>query len=236
MPETEVDGLPAFDRGDEYIYGRYLLLRSFLALSGRRALVAPRDTEALIESVYHPAGSLPGAGLEPFCSALHEAKQEEAERKRKAESKAQSTLVAMPDDVGFLDQSSAGLEENNPDLLRYRRATTRLAPPSVTLICLHRSPDGSLALDPEPGSQIVDLEQKPDWPTTRELVNRQVRVSNYELVEYLLSQKAHKSWRDSAWLRSARLVIFKGGEGECQDASFVLKLDRTFGLYLEDRQ
>jgi CRISPR-associated endonuclease/helicase Cas3 len=235
MPEVETNGLPVFERGDAYIYSRYLLLRSYLALRGRPELVTPCDTEMLIESVYDPTRRLSGAETEPFASALHQAQQREAKRQRKAENEAQRKLIVTPDAVDFLEHPNAGLEEDNPDLHSYRRAATRLAPPSVTLICLHRTPDDRLSLDPEPGSPIVDVDCEPDWPTTRELVNRKVEVSNYDLVTYFVSRQAHKYWRDNAWLRHARLVVFKGGEGECEDAPFVLRLDRKLGLYMEDK-
>src|SRR5262249_51496032 len=52
-PEEEQDGVPGFGPS-EYVYARYVLLRSFLVLSGLACIRLPADLEGFIERVYGP--------------------------------------------------------------------------------------------------------------------------------------------------------------------------------------
>ncbi len=237
IPNLNAEGLPDFPRGDQWIYGTYWLLRSYLALRDLPALVTPRDTSALIESVYDRHITLPGADSAPFASALQSAWEKSDADRQKAKSEADKNLIVSPTAIDFLEHPNADLEEDNPDLHRYRQAATRLSPPSVTLICLHRARDGKLLLDPESKGLVVSIEDEPDQAMVRELVNRKVEVSNHDLVSYFVLREVPKTWRNIAWLRHARLAIFReGGVCEYDDMPFALKLDRKLGLYMEDKQ
>jgi CRISPR-associated endonuclease/helicase Cas3 len=232
MPET-LEGAPRFDRGDVYIYGQYLMLRSYLTLRHRDSIVTPDETQVLIESVYGPENLLPKPLSTAMQQALDKARKAMEKRERSTRIEADSKLIPPPNDKYLLERSNACLDEDNPELHKYRRAATRLAPPSITLICLHRSSRG-LALDRSPDSLLVDLNQKPDWEATKALFSRKIDTSDYRLVKYFADQCVPAKWEKNAWLRHAHPVIFKDGCCYPEGVSFYLELDPKLGLMVKE--
>ncbi|MCL4531207.1 MAG: CRISPR-associated helicase Cas3', partial [Chloroflexi bacterium] len=135
MPDMEND-VPKFERGETHVYEKYVLMRSWAVMRQRKSITTPGETQNLIEAIYGDETRLPTDLPESFLSALSDAREKMEEAERKAKSQAQSKLIPLPDDEFMPEQSNAGLEEDNPALHEYRQAATRLAPPSITLICL----------------------------------------------------------------------------------------------------
>ena len=161
MPDLK-DDIPEFTRGDVYVYGRYFLLRSYLVLRKVESITTPGQTQPLIEAVYGPETLLPPLPSDVFRNELDKARQGMEDEQRKAKREARGKLIPWPNDSELLEEPSACLEEDNPELHRYRQAATRLAPPSITLICLHKTPHG-LALGVGPDSPVVDMTQELDF-------------------------------------------------------------------------
>jgi CRISPR-associated endonuclease/helicase Cas3 len=233
MPDVQ-DDVPQFGRGDVYVYGCYLLLRSYAVLHDRDCITTPTNVESLIESVYDPKSQLPALPGR-FQKALDQARGKMEADQRKARREANSKLITMPDDWELLERPNACLEEDDPELHTYRQAATRLASPSITLICLHRTAHG-LALNPEPDSPTVDIEQEPNSDTTRALFSRKISVMDPRLIKYFAGRPVPEAWRENPWLRYARLVEFeKGGVYRPENETWTLKLDRKLGLVMHDR-
>jgi len=232
MPEIE-NNAPRFERGETRVYEKYFLMRSWAVLRQQDSITTPDKTQEVIEAVYGDESLLPKLS-DPFLPALSDAKEKMENTERKAQSQARSKLISPPDDEFMLEQSNAGLEEDNPALHEYRQAATRLAPPSITLICLYKTPNG-LALDRQTDSTTIDLSQEPDRALTPALLNRKVEVADYRVVKYFANQEPPTGWRKNAWLRFARAVDFsEGGEYSPNDEKWKLKLDRKLGLIVED--
>ena len=158
------------------------------------------------------------------------------DEQRKAKREARGKLIPWPNDADLLEEPSACLEEDNPELHRYRQAATRLAPPSITLICLYKTPRG-LALDVRPDSLVVDLTQELDFQVTRTLYSRKIEVSDYRLVKYFAAQPIPSAWRENPWLRHARAVeLGEGGVYSPTEERWRLKLDHKLGLVIEDQE
>jgi CRISPR-associated endonuclease/helicase Cas3 len=207
------------------------LLRSYLALRGRDAVSVPADIQALIASVYDdPAAPAPVEDaalarlLEDTCEQMLEEMDREAFQARKS-------LIAWPDDEDVLSAGNLQLDEDNPELHDTWRALTRLARPSVTLVCLHRQQDG-ITLDPE-GQEPVDLTAVPDRKMVEDLVGQSVAVSSYPVVKHFLAQQPPAGWRDHAMLRYYRAAIFDEGRCICGDSQLIL--DPHQGLIIERR-
>ncbi len=233
IPEIE-NGTPQLERGDTYVYEKYVLMRSWAVLQQRGSIATPAETQKLIEAVYGDESLLPSDLPESFSHALTNAREKMENAERKAKSQAQSKLISMPDNDFMLEQSNAGLEEDNPVLHEYRQAATRLAPPSITLICLYTTPNG-LALSQQLASPTVDVSQEPDRAMTRSLLNRKVEVADYRVVKYFANQEPPTGWRKNPWLRFARVVDFsEGGEYLPKDENWKLRLDYKLGLIVED--
>lgn len=235
MPDVE-DGVPNSEPGDNLIYGKYWLLRSWTALRERSSITTPKETQELIESVYGAESLMPLQQSEAFYRALDDAREKMGSRERKAKSQARSKLIARPDEEFFLEESNAGLEEDNPNLHQYRQAATRLAPPTITLVCLNKTPRG-LALDSTQDSATVDLTQEPDREMTQKLLNRKVDVMDYDVVKYFADQQPPSGWRENPWLRYARAVEFsEGGVYQPEGEKWKLRLDRKLGLIIEEEK
>jgi hypothetical protein len=155
---------------------------------------------------------------------------------RDTKHQARSKLIAWPDDGFFLEGSNAGLEEDNPALHQYRQAATRLAPPTVALICLYRTRNG-FSLEPTCDSATVDLSREPDRDMTRQLLSRKVDVMDYRAVRCFAGQSPPSGWCANPWLRQARAVGFsEGGEYQPENENWKLRLDRRLGLMIEEEK
>lgn len=228
MP-SEDNGIPCFDEADAQIYDRYFLLRSYQALLGCQKIEIPGDTRPLLEAVYGSEDHMPGLISHEFQQTISTAFDTMEEKQAEAEHQAHTKLVRPPDDRNLLFSPITGLDEENPELHTYLRAATRLSPPGVTLICLHRLHNG-LALGSHPDSQKIDLETPPDLLTTRALFSRKIEVTKWLLVEHFTKIAAPEGWQKSPWLRHARCVEFTNDIYKPDGETWFLKLDPKLGL------
>jgi hypothetical protein len=109
---------------------------------------------------------------------------------------------------------------------------TRLAEPSVTLVCLFGSADKAY-LDRDRTSAI-DLRRLPTIAQTSDLLRSSLVVSDRRVVWTLLEESAPTPWRDSALLRHCRLRVFDTG-GVAPIGDYVAHLDPELGLAIKDR-
>lgn len=225
------EGLPQWGN-DGRIYAPYVLLRSYLALRDREGLMVPDDVPALIAAVYDDPETLPPVADPDLALALEEAYGKMLEDIDKQEWQARGNLIAWPHDEDVFSMRNKQLDEDNPELHETWRALTRLARPSITLVCLHRRADGLLTLESE-GQTPVDLTRQPDRGLAIELWEHSVAVSDYRVVRHFLAEEPPAGWLKSASLRYCRAAIFEHGRCECQDA--VLTLDRRKGLIIDGR-
>jgi CRISPR-associated endonuclease/helicase Cas3 len=222
-------GLPDFGL-DTWVYDKSTLLRTWKVMLNRKALSLPEETPNLIEAVY--GDGLKDEELEPdFRQAQREADEDERKRRNKSVYKAKERLVAPPDDEGLLSDPNEGLEEEDPTIHEAFRALTRLAEPSVSLICLHET-DRGIALEPDGEGAPVDVSKRPDRKLARELLKRAINIQRRDIVDYFIkSGRTTKEWKRSAAVRYHFPIVFDGN-GLCRlkDARFTLKLTRELGL------
>ena len=223
-PET--DGIPEFEM-DKYVYGDYILLRSYLTLRDRAEIVVPEDTVPLIESVY---GDLVLDGLSPtWQAALQSALAEKENDDRETEAKAGRQPILPPDNRRLLSQKMAGLEEDNPEVHETFRAKTRDIDVSLTLVCLRKTADAVAIYDGE--KQIsFNLEDPlpPDLP--KKLLQNGISIQHRGVVNHFIPQQLPSSWQENSALRYCRYAIFE--DGECDLPRYTLKLDKQFGLQI----
>ncbi len=227
--DAEPDGgIPEFG-SSERVYARYILLRSWLALRGRTQLQIPGDIERLIAQVYDAPE--PGFDDGEWTRALHDARKDMLERKRRDERKAEGVLVPPPGDSWeLIEQFSQQLwEDEDPTIHPTLRAATRLGDPSVQVVCLEE--DGGGVLRPVTGGVAVSLEEQPSPEQTVELMEASLALSHRGLFQALCDQEVPSGWRHSPHLRFHRHVIFSGGRAEL--AGWVLTIDSDLGLVIE---
>ena len=93
--DAEADGPPpeSFGKSIEFVYDRYILLRTWLALRQREKIEVPAEIEALVEAVYgEPA---PGCA-DGWNAALEEAKERMEYDRSESEKAAGTLLVCRP--------------------------------------------------------------------------------------------------------------------------------------------
>lgn len=227
------DDIPEFG-GDEYVYDRSVMLKTWLALKDKSAMTLPSETTALIESVY-------GDEIEISDKALQkeiEKAIEKAEQKEKADIfHAVQQLIYAPGDDGLLTQRNSNLDEDDPTIHKAFRAATRNADPSISLICLHRV-NGGLYLDPEGGVTQLDTSAKPDKELVKQLLRRSISVQNRTVIDYFTDNKPEFTWKETAALKYSTPVIFENGRFTFtfKDKKYVLMLDRQTGLTIQKEE
>jgi len=225
------DTLPAWG-SDALVYESYVLLRTYLTLQPRQTLSVPEDTPGLIAAVYDPPDALPPVADKAIAAALADAYDRMVIREGRDDFQAQKNLVGSPrSEIWATDNRQ--LDEDNPELHTTWRALTRLAPPSVTLVCLHLHPDGQVSLD-EAGQLPVNLEARPDSEATAALMERTVSVSQSGIVRYFLDQEPPIGWQRHGALRYYRVALFDGRR--CDAGTHDLILDDHEGLLIEKKE
>ncbi len=227
-PEIK-DELPQWGN-DRYVYEPYVLLRSLLALQGRESISVPGDVPCLISEVYDSEDA-PEDAAPHVIETLEKNRQAMEHHMDKDAYKARHNLIPWPHDVDGLLAPNFQLDEDNPELHEAWRALTRLTPPSVTLVCLHRQPDGRTTLD-RAGKHIIDLSVEPNRDTIKALSQETVNASSRPLVNHFLALDPPRGWESRAGLRYYRAAIFENGRCPLEDG-YVLILDERKGLLLE---
>ena len=224
----EKDGAPDFGP-DVYIYERYVLLRSYLALRQRERLVLPAETEALIEAVYGDESPLPADLTPAWTAALESARQQMERRRQDEQNQAGRRLIPEPDYRRLLSASEVWLEEDKPELHRALQALTRLIPPGVSLVCLHQTAKG-LSPRPDGNGPLVDLTESPSPDLTKELSRYTITVTHRSVVDYFLDQPVPTGWREHPLLHNHRVAIFTDGVCILTGTPYLLRLSRELGL------
>ncbi|MCP4416588.1 MAG: CRISPR-associated helicase Cas3', partial [Chloroflexi bacterium] len=222
----ENDGVPTFEK-DEFVYGNYILLRSYLALQSRTEIIIPDDTVSLIEAVY---GDLVLDGLPTIWqSALQSAWDDKENDCHETAAKAGRQPILPPDNCRLLSQKMAGLEEDNPEVHAAFRAKTRDIDVSVTLICLHKTAVSVAIHDAEKSIQF-NLEDPLHSDLPNKLLQNGISIQHKGLVNHFIPQQLPSSWQENAALRYCRYAIFE--DGVCELPQYALKLNKQLGLQI----
>ncbi len=189
---------------DRYIYEPYLLLRTYHVLKNRDALQLPGESPTLLEAVYGDA-PLPGAPPE-----LEHARDQMHQHQAKDTDTARHRLVGQPDFEGLLTNTPAHLAEDAPEIHTAFQALTRLGRPSISLVCLHATPEG-LKTESDGRGLTIDPRRRPDAATVAALVRATVSVSDPRVVAHVREEPVPSGWRRHALLRDYRIATFADG-------------------------
>lgn len=216
----------------EYVYERYVLLRSFLKLRDLQAnaIRLPDDIDALVEAVYCEEDSLSNLDA-TWGESLRESRQEIETRRREDAQKAfgrpgmnDGVVIEQPafESLGpsqFFDRCQRCLDEENPIKHKFLRAATRLTKPTVQLVLWSES-DGPC--DPE-------IEIPPSFDEAKRILGRSVSVQHQGVVRYCQNQPEPKGWRKSGLLHFHRVVTLDEA-GVCELDRDSYRYDAEFGL------
>ena len=216
--DAEVAGPPpqSFGKSIEYVYDRYILLRTWLALRQHNEIVLSDDIEALVEEVY---GESNAAGDEEWGNALSRAKAQMELDRSESEKAADKLLVCGPNDPGdLIEEFNTQLaDDEDPEVHKTVRAATREGDSSITVVVL---PSNQNVHD-EPGLQEI-----------RELLDRSAKLSHRGLFHLLLERGSPTEWARSAHLRHVRLLQLDG-HNQTQVGDYMLTVDEMLGIVIE---
>ena len=220
-------GVPRFDPGTAAVYDRHVLLRSWLALSGREGIHVPGDVESIIESVYDD-NPKPDGLLCPLGEAWEETLRELQDARDREKREAAARWIKRPSDIRQLWRlTEDAREEDAPDFHEAHQALTRLTSPSSPSVLLHGGP-GEAWLDAE-HSQPVRLDSPPSTTDARLLLRHSVNLTDRRVVFELLKQAPPAGWRRSPLLRNFR-AIFLNDAGIAEIGGHALYLDAECGV------
>lgn len=210
----------SFGKNIEYVYDRYILLRTWLALRGRNEINAPVEIETLVEAVY---GDSAEEADESWRIAMEEAFETMAGEYLASKTIARGLLVARPQDPSDLVEefNSQLLDEDDPQVHKAVKAATREGDPSITVVML----SADTVLTPEPKVSEV-----------RRLLDSSVKLSHKALFHaFLQSGEAPVQWKKDAHLRHARLLrLDERNSGRV--GNYRLTLDKQLGLVIENEE
>jgi CRISPR-associated endonuclease/helicase Cas3 len=230
-PPIDDKGIPDFST-DSYVYSEYILQKSWYVLSEFETIQIPEDIEPLIERVYtSPITDWRDSLSTAQMSALAEAERKDEEQRLRDAYLARAKLLQDPDpDLMFLDDGRHDLFEDDSDAGQKLQAATRLARPSVQVVCSHRLRDGRLSLDAG-GEYVIDKSSCPSLEDARRLLARSVTLTRPSVVTALLREPVPSGWRRNALLRRHRLVGFE--EGKTEIGGWTVRLDEELGIVIE---
>ena len=226
---AEKNGLPEFGQ-DARIYDADTLLCTWLNLNGRERLSLPDETSGLIEAVYGETTQT-GELSTAFIETLREAKVKARLKRDREVYQAKQRLIAPSYDEDLLTNRNERLEEDDARVNADFRALTRLSEPNISIICLYETAQG-IALEPDGTGSPVDIQKRPDFERTRELLMRAVNVQRKDVVDYILAHlKLSGEWKKSAAVGDHYPIVFDlNGEYHPEGANFILQLTRELGL------
>jgi CRISPR-associated endonuclease/helicase Cas3 len=207
----------SFGNNIEFVYDRYVLLRTWLIVRGRERLEVPRETEQLIEAVY---GESALDCDDAWNAALHEARVRMNHDCTESEKAASRLLVGHPKSASdlveeFNDQLA---DEEDPRVHKTVRAATRQGDPSITVVML-------------PADAL--LTPHPDAPEVRALLDQSVKLRHRGVFHSLLERgQSPEEWGKNAHLRYARLIrVDERNQGRVGE--YMLTLDEGLGVVIE---
>jgi CRISPR-associated endonuclease/helicase Cas3 len=216
--DAERKGPPpeTFGKSIQYVYDRYILLRTWLALRERDKLEVPTEIEGLIESVYGPDEVITEAG---WPEALEEARADMELIQTESEKAAFRLLVSQPSDpADLIEQFNNQLTDDEDPLVHEAvRAATREGDPSVTIVAVNAN---------------TVISDKPTLAEIRNLLDHSVKLSHKGIYHALVDSVTPKEWAKNAHLRHIRLLQLDE-RSQCPVGGFLLTADEKLGIVIE---
>jgi CRISPR-associated endonuclease/helicase Cas3 len=220
----------------EYVYDRFVLLKSYLTLEGRTVIDLPDSIRTLVESVYDDR--MPDAGLVESANLdlqdFQGAMKRLAEKRSQQIGEAEGRLIKEPHPrTLFYKTATVEFEDRGEENIgsEWIAAVTRLGPPSRSVILLHRRGE-ELFLEAE-GGDPIDLSTRPTNENQRELSLRAVSMSRREVVSHLESFVPPAGLRECAALKYHAILELEKGCWHHPNGRLAVRLDPQLGAVYE---
>lgn len=211
---------PAFDNAG--IYDRYVLLRSWLAIRHKPALLLPADIQMLVTEVYDRDTPTDAAELSAhWLDELAKQKQRMRANDENKEELAILSLVPEPMPARMLLRKLSRDLKDSDDPAQHpsiRAATRDPSSLSMQVLCIGTDLDGNLLA----AATLADVENQPP----KQLLSYGLTVSTKALFYALLAKAVPEAWQKMAHLRYHRPLEFVNGF----NVEHALQLSREMGL------
>jgi len=219
MCDAEREGSPpeSFGKSIEYIYDRYILLRTWLAIRVRLMIELPTEIEILIEAVYGTESVVPEGG---WNEAMENAKSNMESKQTNSQNKARNLLVLEPGDpLDIIEKFNTQLiDDEDPEVHQAVKAATREGDPSITVVIIEHD---------------TILMDKPDKVEVRKLLDRSAKLSHRGIYHGLVKDGVVPGeWTSNAHLRHARLLRLNE-QNQVEVDGFTLTVDEKLGVVIE---
>ena len=219
---AETDGVPRFDPGSEFVYEPHLLLRSWLTLRALPAIAVPNDVEALVEAVYDDTLACPPDASPALRTRWNETRADLDTQRARDRSKAAPLLVLRPGhDDAIFDDKNRQLAEDDPSFHPDLQAMTRLAHPSVDVVCL----------TPEERADLLPS-GRPTLPQALQLLRHAVSIGSRLVYHDLQALPVPTGWKRSPLLRHHRLLLLDEAGG-CRVGNHRIVRNEEVGIVIE---
>ncbi len=191
--DAEKAGPPpeSFGTSIEFVYDRYILLRTWLTLRERDKIEVPTEIEAFVEAVY-------GFEVTPnngdWLVALSDSKHNMEFERAESENSALRLLVSKPKvPSDLIDQFNEQLvDDDDPEIHKTVRAATREGDPSITVVMLPAN---------------TALLSEPNIPEIRRMLDQSAKISHRGVFHGICTKGVTpREWAKNAHLRHARLL------------------------------
>jgi CRISPR-associated endonuclease/helicase Cas3 len=199
-PEFGEDGVPRFGKS-EYVYARYVLLKSRIVLKSAGSIRLPDDLERFVEQVY---GTETLTIPDGWNAALKESEAKLTQERREHRMKAKGVMIYRPDDEDLLGQQNAQLDEDNPEAAEKIRAATRDTEPTIQLIVVYHL-YGQDFLDAG-RREPFDETDEPNLVRVRRMLDNEVSIGHRGCVMHYVRSPVPPGWRKSGMLRNHRIL------------------------------
>lgn len=215
QPDGREEDNPVFK---DPVYDEYILLRTWQSLRETKKILIPDDIEELIENVYSDNPLSVSATLK---ARLNNAWDKLKQQKDYEINMGKLISLSSPDVENILNEWSADLDEENPDVHDQIKAKTRLTPPSVTVIPYWNEEEIDLPINPQ--------EQK---DRIRSLIYKSVNLSYRGCMQDFPDDMIPKAWRKNPWLRYNRAVCID----PTQNQNLKIVFDNELGVVIHSLQ
>lgn len=205
----------------EWVYARFVLLRSLAALQTTLAVNLPGDLEPLIEQVY---------GAVEIPEDDNDLAESHAAMERRREEQCLNAMEVSIDhpDGDVLESQSASLNEDDPTVNPKIQAVTRDTEPTLQLVLVyHLDGNDYLSLD---GRESFDESEVPNVAQIRRLLLNEVTISHKGCVYHYVKQTVPSGWKKCGMLRHHHLLRLDAG-GVSQSDSLI-RVDHQLGVVI----
>jgi CRISPR-associated endonuclease/helicase Cas3 len=220
---AEKEGAPDFGPS-EWVYARFVLLRSLIALRTCSVIALPDDLERLVEQIY---GKEPLDTPEHYLTDLAESEQVMREQCGEQFLNATDVSIDGPDEDP-LGQQSAELDEEDPAVNVKIQAATRDADPSIQLVLVYQL-HGRDFLDPD-GQEPFEETRAPDVAKMRRLLDNEVTISHAGCVRWYTQRPVPSGWKKCGLLRRHRIVRLDSDGCSLPASDFNLLFSNDLGV------